>query len=156
MTRRLSGGFRVALEPGSAVSAAELPASLAGVDVVFMNEAEAAAYLGVRSIAVPQAALALVERGAARAVVTRGERGCVVADGGIVEVAAVPATPVDVTGAGDAVIAGALSGLVRGASLVEAVRVGAVLAALTVETMGSVRADLSPELIEARRAPAAR
>ena len=62
-------------------------------------------------------------------------------------------TPVvDVTGAGDALIAGTLSQLVDGAALVEALRTGLVAAALAIESRGSVRPDLSPGLITAARA----
>jgi pseudouridine kinase len=64
--------------------------------------------------------------------------------------------PVDVTGAGDALIAGTLSRLIAGDGLVEAVRIGTVLAALTTESRATVHPELSPRLLEAamERVPA--
>jgi pseudouridine kinase len=61
---------------------------------------------------------------------------------GVVEQAAVPADVVDVTGAGDALVAGTLAALLAGHALVGAAAVGARLAALTVASPDSVRTDL--------------
>ena len=89
---------------------------------------------------------------------TLGERGVLAAQpgGDITTLPAVAADVVDVTGAGDALIAGTLSRVIDGAPLVEALRTGLVAAALAIETGGSVRLDLSPGLIRtaARRAQA--
>ena len=83
---------------------------------------------------------------------TLGAAGCVVADAtGVQVVPAVTAQLVDVTGAGDALIAGTLSGLLSGAPLVDAVQTGSLAAALTVEGEGSVRPDLSPALLQGAR-----
>jgi len=139
LSQRKGGAFRVALDPGSVPCVAKMPASLDGVDVVFMNEAEAAAYFDVRSISAVDAARQLIARGAGSAVVTRGARGCVVADTTLVEIPAAPAAPVDMTGAGDALIGGTLAGLARGQALADAARTGTILAARTIETIGSVR-----------------
>ncbi|HET9654641.1 MAG TPA: PfkB family carbohydrate kinase [Kineosporiaceae bacterium] len=65
------------------------------------------------------------------------------------QVPAVPAAVVDVTGAGDALVAGVLSGLARGRSLPESLVLGTLTAALTVECDRSVRPDLGPELVAA-------
>jgi sugar/nucleoside kinase (ribokinase family) len=72
-------------------------------------------------------------------IVTRSEKGCVVAskDG----VIAVPAFPidkmVDTTGAGDLFAAGFLFGLVRGASHEAAGRLGALAAAEVIQHIGA-------------------
>ena len=55
---------------------------------------------------------------------------------------------VDVTGAGDAMIAGTLHGLGRGLTLADAVRVGTRIAARTVASPLSVDAGLSPGLAD--------
>jgi pseudouridine kinase len=150
LSRRAHASFRVALDAGSVPTVVKFPPNLAGVDVVFMNESEAAAYLGMAGVDADAAARALVSRGAASAVVTCGERGSVVAQPDIVHVDSVAAVSVDVTGAGDALIAGTLAGLVAGLSLVDAVKRGAVLAAITVEVAGSVHPDLSLGMLDAR------
>lgn len=84
-------------------------------------------------------------------VLTRGREGVLVADGrGVCAVPAVPAQVVDVTGAGDALVAGTLLALLAGRSPAEAVGLGTVVAALTVQSEHSVRPDLSARLVETR------
>ena len=153
--RRREASFSYVVGVGSVPTAGNVPQRLDGVDLVFMNEAEAAPYLGVAAISAPAAARALIARGAAAAVVTQGRAGCVVADPEIVSIPSVAATVVDTTGAGDALIAGTLAELVAGATVREAVRAGSVLAAITVETLGTVSATLTRAVLEARRRVAA-
>ncbi|MBP0652302.1 hypothetical protein J8J40_35100, partial [Mycobacterium tuberculosis] len=59
----------------------------------------------------------------------------------------VPAQPIDVTGANDALIAGTLYRVLAGERLASAVRIGALLAALTSESDMSVHPGLSPRLL---------
>lgn len=66
-------------------------------------------------------------------------------------VPAFPANRIDVTGAGDALIAGTLHGLIANVPLREAVSDGVLLAALTVECEGTVHPDLSPSLLKSQR-----
>jgi len=149
LKRRATGTFRLALDAVSAPKAAQLPARLDGLDILFLNVSEARAYLR-SSDAAEELALALLSRGAGAAVVTCGADGVVCADETRVE--RIPARPVNVvsaTGAGDALAAGTLWRLLAGESLIDAVRTGCELAALTVETEGSVRADLSAALLPA-------
>src|ERR1700712_4129831 len=85
------------------------------VDLIFANEAELQSLYQTSDF---DAALTQLRRDIALGVVTRSEKGCVIAtkDG----IAAVPASPieklVDTTGAGDLFAAGFLFGLVRGTS----------------------------------------
>jgi pseudouridine kinase len=152
LARRGSGtGFRLVVGASSVPTIANLPERLDGIDMVFMNEAEAALAFGVPYLAAADAAPALVARGAAVAVVTQGRAGCVVADGQSMTIPPVAATVVDTTGAGDALIAGTLAELVRGVPVHDAVRAGTVLAALTVEHLGTVAPNLSRALLDARR-----
>jgi pseudouridine kinase len=94
----------------------------------------------------------LLRAGAASVVLTRGVRPVLVADAeGCREVAVPPADVVDVTGAGDALVAATLAALTTGRVLDDAVADGVAAAALTLASSASVRADLSPQLIANRR-----
>ncbi len=117
--RRGDARFRLAIDAVSTHKAMRLPNDLKGVDLLFMNIDEANAVLnrqGSESLAdAADAAIALRERGVAEAIVTMGARGMAVASAtGTQTFAAIPAKPVDMTGAGDAMIAGTLSGLLGG------------------------------------------
>jgi len=139
--------FRLAVDAVSTAKAQRLPGDLAGVDVLFLNGDEAAAMLAAPpppdDAAAVWAAGALVARGARAVVLTQGAAGAVVAEAGrAFRVPAAPARVADVTGAGDALVAGTLARLAAGAPLDAAVRFGSALAALTLEAAASVRRDL--------------
>ncbi len=150
VARARQDGFRLAVDTVSTPKAVKLPEDLTGVSVIFTNLDEAAALLGETGLWVETAATALVGRGAAAAVVTAGAREYAVADaGGVTMHETVRAAPVDITGAGDAMIAGTLYAMLGGEDIRKATRTGALLAALTIENTASVRADLSPALLAA-------
>ena len=145
--------YTLAIDPVSTHKAQRLPADLTGVGLLFMNLDEAGAYLSssfpADSTGATEAAQALRARGVSGAVVSTGTQGLVVADdSGVTHVPAIPSHPVEVTGAGDAMIAGALHATLAGQPLAEAARTGALLAALTVETATTVRADLSAAFLD--------
>ena len=106
------------------------------VDLVFANEAELHSLYQTADF---DTALTQLRNDAKLAVVTRSEKGCVVAskDG----VTAVPAFPidkiVDTTGAGDLFAAGFLFGLVRGAGFEAAGRLGELAAAEVIQHIGA-------------------
>jgi adenosine kinase len=106
------------------------------VDLIFANEAELHSLYQTSDF---DTALAQLRRDTRLGVVTRSEKGCVVAtkDG----VVAVPAFPiqkmVDTTGAGDLFAAGFLFGLVRGAGHENAGRLGALAAAEIIQHIGA-------------------
>jgi sugar/nucleoside kinase (ribokinase family) len=106
------------------------------VDLVFANEAELRSLYETSDF---DTALKQLRVDTKLGVVTRSEKGCVVAskDG----VIAVPAFPiekmVDTTGAGDLFAAGFLFGLVRGASHENAGRFGALAAAEVIQHIGA-------------------
>jgi sugar/nucleoside kinase (ribokinase family) len=106
------------------------------VDLVFANEAELHSLYQTSDF---DTALKQLRVDAKLGVVTRSEKGCVVAstDG----VTAVPAFPiremVDTTGAGDLFAAGFLFGLVRGAGHENAGRLGALAAAEVIQHIGA-------------------
>ena len=105
-------------------------------DLIFANEAELQSLYQTQDF---DAALTQLRKDVKLGVVTRSEKGCVVAsaDG----VIAVPAFPiqkmVDTTGAGDLFAAGFLFGLVRGAGHENAGRLGALAAAEVIQHIGA-------------------
>jgi sugar/nucleoside kinase (ribokinase family) len=106
------------------------------VDLIFANESELTSLYETPDF---DRALAQLRDDTKLGVVTRSEKGCVVAtkDG----VVAVPAYPVqklvDTTGAGDLFAAGFLFGLVRGAGYENAGRLGALAAAEIIQHIGA-------------------
>lgn len=156
ITQARSAGVRVAVDAVSEPKICRLAGDLSGIDLLILNELEAAVYLyenmkTFRRAAPPQHAQAVRAHGASCVVLTRGAEGLVAAGETIVELPAVPAECADVTGAGDALIAGIIAALLWGSTLEEAARTGSLCAALTVETTASVRADLSRGLLTAQR-----
>jgi sugar/nucleoside kinase (ribokinase family) len=106
------------------------------VDLIFANEAELGSLYQTADF---DAALTQLRRDIPLGIVTRSEKGCVVASKD--DVTAVPAFPitkvVDTTGAGDLFAAGFLFGLVRGASHENAGRLGALAAAEVIQHIGA-------------------
>ena len=106
------------------------------VDLIFANEAELHSLYQTSDF---DTALKQLRKDTKLGVVTRSEKGCVVAskDG----VVAVPAFPidrmVDTTGAGDLFAAGFLFGLVRNAGYENAGRLGALAAAEVIQHIGA-------------------
>lgn len=152
--KRRGGRFELAIDAVSTPKVRRLPSDLAGVDLLFCNLDEAQAFLGneyYRDInGLSSAAKELNKAGAASVVLTSGALGAVVATGGKIRaVPVVKAQPVDMTGAGDAMIAATLHHYLQGGTLFEAARRGALSAALTTESAASVHPQMSPHLIEA-------
>lgn len=135
------------LDPVSVAKALRLLPLLAGATAVFPDGAEAHAITGSTDAAV--AAARLVASGVGLAVVSHGADGVVVGDSsGITARPAIAAHVVDVTGAGDALLAGYLAALARGEE--DPVGWGLAAASLTVETMDTVRDDLTVEGVRER------
>jgi sugar/nucleoside kinase (ribokinase family) len=122
------------------------------VDLVFANEAELHSLYQTSDF---DTALTQMRSDTKLGVVTRSEKGCVVAskDG----VVAVPAFPidriVDTTGAGDLFAAGFLFGLVRGAGVEAAGRLGALAAAEVIQHIGARPQVSLKELAKANGLP---
>lgn len=106
------------------------------VDLIFANEAELHALYQTSDF---DTALKQLQKDTKLGIVTRSEKGCVVASGD--GIAAVPAFPikqmVDTTGAGDLFAAGFLFGLVRNAGFMNAGRLGALAAAEVIQHIGA-------------------
>jgi len=142
-------GLMLAIDAVSAPKAMRLARDLRGIGLLFLNLDEARALLEEPEASPEAAAAALLARGAARIVLTLGSEGLVAADSaGIRRIRPVDADIVDATGAGDALIAATLVGLLKGLDLHDAARLGTAAAALTVDSSASVRPDLSLALLE--------
>ncbi len=106
------------------------------IDILFANEHELAALTGFEDF---DAGIAALAPRVPVLVVTRSEKGAVALAGGErAEVAAEPvARVVDTTGAGDLFAAGFLFGHVRGKSLAESLKLGAICAAEIISHYGA-------------------
>ena len=106
------------------------------VDIVLANESELHSLYMTSDF---DTALKQLRNDVNLGVVTRSEKGCVVASSeGVIAVPAFPIdTIVDTTGAGDLFAAGFLFGLVRGAGYENAGRLGALAAAEVIQHIGA-------------------
>jgi sugar/nucleoside kinase (ribokinase family) len=104
-------------------------------NLVFANQREAAAYTGLRE---PHEAIEVILKDCKRVCVTHGGEGSYVhLDGVTRHVPAFPATPEDLTGAGDLYAAGVLYGLTHGLNAVESAQLGSRLAHKVVLQVGA-------------------
>ena len=120
----------------------ELSDDLLGlVDYLTPNEGEAAALTGIEVQDLDsgrRAAARLVERGAGTVIVTLGEQGALVCDGGsAVHFEAFPVEAVDTTGAGDAFCGALAVGLAAGGSLEQIIPLASATAALKCTRRGA-------------------
>ncbi len=170
LTCAASAGVPAVLEPVSVAKATEAAPALDGtvrVHTVTPNVDELAALVGEPVAdtveAVARAARHLHARGVERVWVRRGTRGSLLsvaagaegADGAarVVLVSAPPVEVADVTGAGDAMTAGYVHAVLAGQDVLEAARVGQVVAALTCASSDTVRADLTAALVATHLTP---
>jgi pseudouridine kinase len=148
---RVSSHLALAADAVSVVKARRLAGILETVSPLFLNMAQAASILGVGEF--PDAA------SAARALSARVLTGVVTAGAAGVaawlkeEVRTIPARPAtvrDVTGAGDAMIAGTLFGITGGVpGFFRAVQLGLAAAAITVESGSTTAPHLTADLLYA-------
>lgn len=156
-------GLTLVLDAVSMSKARRLPLNLNGVDTLFCNGDEARSMLGddiardvgamtgaPRPDELESMARALCQRGAKNAVVTGGAAGiCLASEGESTLLPAPPASVTDVSGAGDALIAGTLYGRLVGYDTVTSLTFGLNAAAMTVASEESSATDLSVEAITA-------
>jgi len=149
-----AGGVTVAIDAVSVVKSRKLRSLLPRIGLLFCNVAQTASITDNADLSNPaEAAGALRQRGVREGVVTAGAGGIAVWMGMEVRsFPAVAAVPRDVTGAGDALIAGTLFGLSRGLPLPEAAQLGLAAAAITVESGGTTAADLTADRLYQRHA----
>jgi pseudouridine kinase len=141
----------VAVDAISVAKSRRLLPLLPRIHDLFCNLAQAGALAGTVFSSLVEAAHALVSLGAASGIVSAGPRGIVVYDRASVSLMpALPATPRDVTGAGDALVSGTLYGLSQHLDLCAAARLGLAAAAIAVESASSAAPCLTPEALHAR------
>jgi ribokinase len=135
--------------------AAPLPASvLAALDILVVNEIEAAMAAGGTGGSEPQAlAKELATRHNLTCVVTLGAAGAIaLGPAGGWRIGSLPVEPVDTTGAGDAFVGVLAAALDRGIELAEALRRASVAAGLACTRLGAQTSQPTAAEIEARLA----
>ena len=148
----VAGEIPVAVDAVSVERARGLRPLLPRIPVLFANVAQAAAMVGVERFVHPRhAANPLRELGARAGIVTGGSMGIAVWWGDNLKAfPALEAQPRDVTGAGDALVAGTLFGLSQWNMLPDAAQFGLAAAAITVESEHTRAPELSAELLHRR------
>lgn len=147
-------GIPLCLEPVAYGLATRYRDRLQGLYVITPNEREAEALTGLMVSSPAEATIAakeLVRLGVQIAIITLAREGVVYATGaehGHISTAV--SQIVDPTGAGDALAAAVVFGLMNQLPVDEAVRLGASAAALTVASTDTVRRDLSLESLYAQ------
>jgi sugar/nucleoside kinase (ribokinase family) len=148
-------GHAVAAIAVSPAKAIRLYPMLERLTVLFANRLEAAALLGEnpeeKTFSTAFAARELARHGPLKVVVTGGNGPLAVASGG--EMRSFTPLKTDakaVNGAGDSFAAGTISGLARGKSLNDSIRLGLAAAALTVESGDVAAAPFHPDALEER------
>ncbi|MCU0512203.1 MAG: carbohydrate kinase family protein [Anaerolineae bacterium] len=146
-------GVRVCADPTTPSLAGKLCPYIDRLYLITPNAGETSALCGLPRAATDldtaiAAARGLVALGAAIAVVTMGELGLAYADrsgGGFIR--ALKTRVLDATGAGDALTAAIIFGLLNDVDLDEAMRLGVTAAALTLQSRDTVLHSLSQELL---------
>ncbi len=142
----------VAFEPVSVAKAARLADLVRDLFLVTPNNDELAALTGRTAADWQGSVTVLHDRGVEHVWLRTGAEGSWMCSRGLepVHLSAVPATVVDVTGAGDAMLGAWVAAWLRGADPVEAARAGHRAAAATIESPHTVRPDLAAVVNEER------
>lgn len=145
----------IAVDGVSVAKVSKLAGLLSGIDVLFVNEKEASTLAtGEATTDYRNAADALRDAGAGTVVVGRGTDGIyLLSEDTEIDVPALPADIVDVTGAGDSLVAGLLHAHLAGSDWEAAARFGVATATLTVEHPGSVWSEISERRVRKRLGP---
>lgn len=142
-------GVGLCLEPVSLALAPRVGAHLADATLITPNMAEAGVLTGLRVTNRDEAlyaALALQAQGANTVIITMSGAGAVyVSPDSSGHVPAMLTEVVDGAGAGDALTAGVIFGLLNDFALDEAVKLGTAMASLTMQTPETVHPELSLE-----------
>lgn len=142
---------RVCADPTSVPLAGKLVAYLDRLFMVAPNADETSKLCGMAAFdteSAVEAARFLIGKGVEIAIVTLGEHGLAYADAnGGGHIPAVRSAVTDTTGAGDALTAGVIFGLLNDIPVDEALRLGVSAATLTIHSAESVVPELSQELL---------
>ncbi len=146
-----AGPIPVAIDAISVAKSRRLLPLLPRIPYFFCNLAQAGALAGGAFADPVNAAQSLRRLGAVAGIVSAGPKGIAVYDAaGVTAIPAIPATPRDVTGAGDGLVSGAIFGLSQKLDLLTAARLGLAAAAITIESASSAAPQLTLEALHAR------
>jgi pseudouridine kinase len=151
LLRRKPEGCTIYVDCVSVAKAARLEGILGGIDTLFANDDEAS-YLSHVQIRAPldvcEAGYRLMCNGVGSVVITRGQDGAFVASPFDYDFFLPPPVDVnEVTGAGDALIAGVIFGRIGGHAMDEAMKLGLACAAWAVEAAETVNPSLSADMV---------
>lgn len=153
LMQKRSASHRLLLDPVSVPKAHKLIGLLDGIDFLFPNRDEAELLSGISIHTEPdirRAAAALHERGVQNVILTLGEAGVYVHGSELTaHFPALPTAVRDVTGAGDALIAGFLYQYNRTQSVEQAIRAGIAAATITIQSAETVHPDLTAARLHA-------
>ena len=141
-------GVPLTIIPVSEPKVLKLPTSLEGVSWFICNKGEAETYLGMTIETEGdyfKAAKAITQRGAERVVITRGDQGLIYYTTYKEARAILPpkVEVADVTGAGDALVAGILFGYLKGSDTDGACRIGVICSSITLQSKFTVAPTLN-------------
>ncbi|MGM0852383.1 MAG: carbohydrate kinase [Bacillota bacterium] len=141
-------GVPLTIIPVSEPKVLKLPTSLEGVSWFICNKGEAETYVGMTIETEDdyfKAAKAITKRGAERVVITRGYQGLIYYTTYKEARAVLPpkVEVADVTGAGDALVAGILFGYLKGSDTDGACRIGVICSSITLQSKFTVAPTLN-------------
>ena len=151
LLRRKPKDCKIYVDCVSVAKTARLQGILGGIDTLFAN-ADEASYLSQFPIRAPldvcEAGYRLMCNGVGSVVITRGQEAAFVASPFDYDFFLPPPVDVsEVTGAGDALIAGVIFGRIAGHDMAEAMSLGLACAASAVETNETVNPALSADMV---------
>lgn len=153
VTRCKEEGIPLVITPVSAPKIKKLPAVLEGVTWLIANKDEAEALAG-RKIREEgdffKAAETIMQKGVEKVVITRGDKGLIyytkMNEAGVILPPKVEV--VDVTGAGDALVAGVIYGDLRGLNTEAACKIGMACSMITLSTEETVSSSLNHQYLQ--------
>ncbi|MDZ5473523.1 carbohydrate kinase [Bacillus sp. 31A1R] len=130
-----------------------LPVSLKGVKWLIANQDEAEALAGYKISSEAdlfKAAEIIMEKGVEKVIITRGDKGLIYYTKDLGSGVLIPpkVEVVDVTGAGDSLVAGIMYASLKGVNIENACKVGMTCSILTLQSKETVNSNLSPSKIE--------
>lgn len=146
-------GTPLCIAPVSAPKIRKLPASLNGVAWLIANQSEAEALSGSKIKSEGdffKVAEKILETGVERVVITRGDKGLIYfTKSGEAGVLLPPVIPVlDVTGAGDALIAGILYAFLKGLDIESCCKIGTACSIITLQSYETVNPALNSQELQ--------
>lgn len=140
--------IKLIIDPVSAPKAKKIPQNLNGVFLIKPDRLEAECLTGIKIDSIDdslRAAQILLQKGVKNVVISLGQLGYVLANASYQQHSFVREIEgvVDVSGAGDAFIAGILYELKQGSSILDACKTGATAAAITLQSRQTVSEELT-------------